>query len=132
MEVIQIYTFDKWHNFAHVLYHCQISGFDMILLIYVKYSDLGKIGENWVKNTWGLFVLYLKILMSQWGFPDSSIGKDSAYNAGDPGLIPGSWRSAGEGQALQYSGLESSMDSLVLACTWLWFGFPCNSVGKSS
>ena len=31
------------------------------------------------------------------GFPDSSAGKDSACNAGDPGLIPGSGRSAGEG-----------------------------------
>ena len=38
-------------------------------------------------------------------FPDSSVGKESAYNAGDPGLIPGSGRSAGEGisYALQYS-----------------------------
>ena len=39
------------------------------------------------------------------GFPDSSIGKESACNAGDPGLIPGSGRSAGEGigYPLQYS-----------------------------
>ena len=31
------------------------------------------------------------------GFPDSSVGKESACNAGDPGLIPGSERPAGEG-----------------------------------
>ena len=31
------------------------------------------------------------------GFPDSSVGKEPACNAGDPGLIPGSERSAGEG-----------------------------------
>ena len=39
------------------------------------------------------------------GFPDSSVGKESAYNAGDPGLIPGLGRSAGEGvdYPLQYS-----------------------------
>ena len=39
------------------------------------------------------------------GFPDSSVGKESAYNAGDPGLIPGSGRSTGEGigYPLQYS-----------------------------
>ena len=39
------------------------------------------------------------------GFPDSSIGKESACNAGDPSLIPGSGRSAGEGigYPLQYS-----------------------------
>ena len=38
-------------------------------------------------------------------FPDSSVGKGSAYNAGDPCLIPGSGRSAGEGigYLLQYS-----------------------------
>ena len=46
------------------------------------------------------------------GFPDSSVVKESARNAGDPGLIPGSGRSAGEGNGypLQYSGLENSMD----------------------
>ena len=31
------------------------------------------------------------------GFPDSSVGKESAYNAGDAGLIPGLGRFAGEG-----------------------------------
>ena len=31
------------------------------------------------------------------GFPGSSVGKESACNAGDPGSIPGSGRSAGEG-----------------------------------
>ena len=31
------------------------------------------------------------------GFLDSSVGKESACNAGDPGSIPGSGRSAGEG-----------------------------------
>ena len=38
--------------------------------------------------------------------------KESAYNAGDPGLIPGSGRSPGEGTGypLQYSRLENSMD----------------------
>ena len=30
-------------------------------------------------------------------FPDSSVGKESTCNAGDPGSIPGSGRSAGEG-----------------------------------
>ena len=39
------------------------------------------------------------------GFPDSSVGKESACNAGDPGLIPGSGRFTGEqiGYSLQYS-----------------------------
>ena len=49
------------------------------------------------------------------GFPDSSLGKESACTAGDPGLIPGLGRSTGEGIGcpLQYSGLENSMDCAV-------------------
>ena len=43
--------------------------------------------------------------VSTFGFPDSSVGKESAGNAGDPSWIPGSGRSAGEeiGHPLQYS-----------------------------
>ena len=39
------------------------------------------------------------------GFPDSSVGKESTCNAGDPGLIHGLERSAGEGigYPFQYS-----------------------------
>ena len=39
------------------------------------------------------------------GFPESSVGKESTCNSGDPGLIPGSGRSAGEGigNPFQYS-----------------------------
>ena len=44
--------------------------------------------------------------------PSGSDGKMSACNAGDLGLIPGSGRSLGEGNGnpLQYSCLENSMD----------------------
>ena len=46
------------------------------------------------------------------GFSGGSDGKESACNAGDPGLIPGLGRSPGEGNGnpLQYSCLENSMD----------------------
>ena len=46
------------------------------------------------------------------GFPRGSDGKEPICNAGDPGLIPGFGRSAGEGngQPLQYSCLENSKD----------------------
>ena len=39
------------------------------------------------------------------GFPDSSVGKESACDAGDPGSIPGSGRSSEEGigYPLQYA-----------------------------
>ena len=46
------------------------------------------------------------------GFPYSSVGKESACNAGHPGLTPGSGRSPGEGNGnpLQCSCLENLMD----------------------
>ena len=46
------------------------------------------------------------------GFLGGSDGKESARNAGDPGLIPGSRRSpgGGSGNPLQYSCLEKPMD----------------------
>ena len=46
------------------------------------------------------------------GFPYSSVGKESACNAGDLGSIPWLGRSPGErnGNPLQYSRLENPMD----------------------
>ena len=61
-----------------------------------------------------LYSLLYKILevFCQVGFPDGSVGKASACIAGDLGLIPGLGRSPGEGNGnpLQYSCLENSMD----------------------
>ena len=45
------------------------------------------------------------------GFPYGSVGKESAYSAGDPGWIPGLGRSAGEG--IGYP-LQCSWASLVV------------------
>ena len=47
-----------------------------------------------------------------WGFLGGSDGKESTCNAEDLGSIPGLGRSPGEGNGnpLQYSGLENSMD----------------------
>ena len=46
------------------------------------------------------------------GFPGGSVGKESACDAGDPGSIPGSGKSPGEGNdnPLQYSNLGNPMD----------------------
>ena len=54
-------------------------------------------------------LLYYTVYM---GFFESSVGKESACNAGDLGSIPESGRSPGEGigYPLQYSGLENSLD----------------------
>ena len=68
--------------------------------------------------------LVVKILSFHWrelsfdpwlgycSFPGGLDGKASAYNAGDPGSIPGSGRSSGEGNGtpLKYSCLENPMD----------------------
>ena len=49
--------------------------------------------------------IYMLDFITFWGLPDSSVGKESACNAGDPGLIPGLGRSTGEGigYPLRYS-----------------------------
>ena len=55
------------------------------------------------------------------GFPDGSVGKESACNAGDPSSIPGLVRSAGEGigYLLQYS-WASLMAQLVKNLPAMW------------
>ena len=47
----------------------------------------------------------LSLSLHIWGFPDSSVGEESARNTGDPGSIPGLGRSTGNGigYSLQYS-----------------------------
>ena len=59
-------------------------------------------------------------LIHVYGFPGGSYGKESAYNAGDLGSIPGWGRSPGEGNGypLQCSGLENPMDRSDRHRTW--------------
>ena len=56
----------------------------------------------WLNNSFNLFI----------SFPLSSVSKESACNAGDPGSIPGSGKSPGDrnGNPLQYSCLENPLD----------------------
>ena len=57
--------------------------------------------------------LFVNLLfIPRWGFPHESEGKESACNVGHPGSTPGWGRSPGEGNGnpLQYSCLENSMD----------------------
>ena len=78
---------------------------------------------------WFLTSLYFSFSVFHpinWGFPNSSVGKESACNAGDPGLIPGSGRSTGKGigYPLQYS-WASLVAQLVknpfeMQETWVW------------
>ena len=68
---------------------------------------------------------FICALLPQNSFPDNSVGKEFTCNAKDLGLILGLGKSPGEGKGypLQYSGLENSMDCIVLGFrksrTWL-------------
>ena len=57
--------------------------------------------------------LFTELRSLHTGFPGSSDGKESTCNVGDPGSIPGSGKSPveGNGNLLQYSCLENSMDT---------------------
>ena len=75
-------------------------------------------GTGWALNG-SLFVGVL--LLGASGFPDSSVGKESACSAGDPSSIPGLGRSAGEGigYPLQYS-WASLVAQLVKNLPLMW------------
>ena len=55
-------------------------------------------------------------------FPCGSAGKESTYNSGDLGSIPGLGRSPreGKGYPLQYSGLENSMGCIFHGVSKSW------------
>ena len=70
------------------------------------------------------------------GFPHSSVGKESACIAGDPGSIPGSGRSTGEGISFSYHWIGNPIHWVRKICwrrdTPVFLGFPCGSAGKES
>ena len=74
--------------------------------------DLCPTWQQWITALLTRLLLPAHVSSDSWGFPHSSVGKERACNAGDPGLIPGSGRSPGEGTGnpLQYSCLENPMD----------------------
>ena len=86
--------FYLWHGLWHLL--CYLTGFQKhpSNVIFLKHE---------------VIYISLSLLLD---FPGSSDGKESAYNEGNPGLIPGFRRPHGEGNdyPLQYSCLENSMD----------------------
>ena len=79
-------------------------------------KNLPAVQETWVPS-WVENIPWRRERLHTPVFPDNSVGKESACNARDPGLIPGLGRSTrkGKGYPLQYSGLETSMD---LNSTW--------------
>ena len=89
-------------NFAvHLIVSTQVIDF----FLYILYNPL-----FWYRII-GILLPYI--------FPGGSDGKESACNAGDPGSIPGSGISPGEGNSnpLQYSCLKNLMDRGALWAT---------------
>ena len=78
---------------------------------FIYYACLG-IGASTCLLRTSIHSAYVEHLLRVWGFPGDSDDKESACNLGNPGLIPGSGKSSGEGNGnpLQYSCLENSMD----------------------
>ena len=74
----------------------------------------------------GYYKILSIVLCATWCFPDSSVGKESACNAGDPGSIPGSERLAGEGIGYlrQYSWpclvAQLVKNPPAMQETWVW------------
>ena len=70
--------------------------------------------DSWIAKSrtrlsdWTELKMY-SLVFIEWGFLDSSVGKESTCTAGDPGSISGLRRSPekGKGYPLQYSGLEN-------------------------
>ena len=85
---------------AHLILHSKMSGSRWVTT------------PSWLSGPLRSF-LYSSYLSE--GFPCGSAGKESTCNVGDLGSIPGLGRSPGEGNGnpLQYSGLENSTD-----CPW--------------
>ena len=80
--------------------------------------------QTWSRVPW-LYMTRCRLWALLWrGFPGCSADKESACNAGDPGSIPGSGRSFGEGigYPLQYSWASLVAKNLPgMWETWVWF-----------
>ena len=94
----------------HICLVCLLRARRLPLCLAVVNSAAVNIG---VHVSFWVTVFFLGGLYTQEGFPDSSVDKESACNAGDLHSIPGSGRSPGEGKGYprQCSGLEDSTDS---------------------
>ena len=90
----------KWSNVS----------FKACVSLLISFLDDLSIGVSGIlkSNTTNVLLSIFPLIfikLNYQGFPDSSVGKESAWNAGDSGSIPGLGRSAEEGigYPLQYS-----------------------------
>ena len=109
-QILTCYLFYIW---SCICFHALLSIFPTFWNVY---RFIGGCKERCIQ-----FSLYISILYTMEGFPGGSEVKVSACNVGDPGSIPGSGRSPGEGNGnpLQYSCLADPMErSLVDYRPW--------------
>ena len=90
--------------------------------LYFSSRELILVASSFLLTTFLKFP-FLLIYCSSWeilGFPHSSVGKESAGNAGDLGLIPGMGRLPGEGNGnpLPYSSLENPKEREARRATY--------------
>ena len=100
----------------------RVNDFDRNLLFPTSISPLPPKScgfSNYFLKRGGSFRYYFKILLLYFGFSGDSDGKESACNAGDLSLSSGLGRfpGGGNGNPLQYSCLENSMDRGVWQAT---------------
>ena len=94
----------KWNKIAHTIFGH--------LKIFLNYFRVKEEIVREIENVLNWFEIIKVLFITKLGLPCGSDGKESACNAGGPGLIPGSGGYPGEGNGnpLQYSCLENTMD----------------------
>ena len=98
----------------HVTWHSNRLCIIFLLLskFHVQFQKKLAVGFSECKSCYKIHLSFGNIDSGNSGFPGGSEVKASACNVGDPGSIPGSGRSPGEGNGnpLQYSCLENPLD----------------------
>ena len=119
-----------WNSLAFSMIQWMLAIWSLVPLPFL--NSAWTTGSSWFTCCWSLDWRILSIYFASmwdecncevvWTFPDSSVGKESTCNAGDPSLIPGLGRRPGEGNGylLQDSGLENLMDYTVHGVTKSW------------
>ena len=110
------------HIMVSVIVYVSLKSNYSILILFIKGPTM-LVTEIWNLLPWDL--PEIKLLLPSGGFASGSNGKESTYNAGDPGSVLWMGRCPGEGNGspLQCSCLENSMDRGA---------WPATSVGSQS
>ena len=94
----------RFFHFFYFIFSVPIS-FSLFSNLCLFFVVVVILSQAFIKHSKKAFVYICISCVRVWGFPYSSVGKESACNVGDPGSISESGRSTGEeiGYPLQYS-----------------------------